>query len=168
MNVRVCENAQTPKFRRALGSSHIVIPELRAMRPASFQLVFDSYSCSCACCFQPYNLTRWGSAIYYQYHWPHSRMIQYDKVRANASRSRWRRGLRHELSSLTRTLGSWVRIPFKAWMSVSVYSVFVLFCVDSGLATSWSPFKESYRLCIRLRNWKSGQGPTKDCTAIDR
>jgi hypothetical protein len=38
-------------------------------------------------------------------------------------------GVRHELSSLTQTLESWVRIPFKAWMSVCVYSVFVLFCV---------------------------------------
>jgi hypothetical protein len=30
----------------------------------------------------------------------------------------WPRGLRHELSSLARTLGSWVRFPLKAWMSV--------------------------------------------------
>jgi hypothetical protein len=42
------------------------------------------------------------------------------------------RGLRHELSSLARTLGSWVRIPLEAWMSVCVYSVFVL---GSGIAT---------------------------------
>jgi hypothetical protein len=28
-----------------------------------------------------------------------------------------------------RTLGSWVRIPLEARMSVSVYSVYVLFCV---------------------------------------
>jgi hypothetical protein len=28
-----------------------------------------------------------------------------------------------------RTLGSWVRIPVEAWMSVCFYSVFVLFCV---------------------------------------
>jgi hypothetical protein len=41
-------------------------------------------------------------------------------------RSQWARGLRHELSSLARTLGSWVRIPLEAWMSVCVYSVFVL------------------------------------------
>jgi hypothetical protein len=27
--------------------------------------------------------------------------------------------------------------------------------------------KESYRLCIELKNWKSGQGPTKGCRAID-
>jgi hypothetical protein len=39
------------------------------------------------------------------------------------------RGLTHELSSLARKLGSWVRIPLKAWMSVCFYSVFVLFCV---------------------------------------
>jgi hypothetical protein len=43
--------------------------------------------------------------------------------------SRWPRGLRHEPSSPARTLGSWARIPFKAWMFVCVYSVFVLFCV---------------------------------------
>jgi hypothetical protein len=33
------------------------------------------------------------------------------------------------LSLLARTLGSWVRIPLKAWMFVCVCSVFVLFCV---------------------------------------
>jgi hypothetical protein len=51
------------------------------------------------------------------------------------SRSQWPRGLRHELSSLARTLGSWVRIPVEAWMSVCVYSVCVVLCVGSGLAT---------------------------------
>jgi hypothetical protein len=44
-------------------------------------------------------------------------------------RSQWPRSLRHELSSLARTLGSWVRIPLKAWMYVCVYSMFVSFCV---------------------------------------
>jgi hypothetical protein len=39
--------------------------------------------------------------------------------------SQWSR----ELSSPARTLGSWVRIPFKAWMFLCVYSLFVLFCV---------------------------------------
>jgi hypothetical protein len=42
------------------------------------------------------------------------------------------RGLRHEMFSLARTLESWVRIPLTAWMSICVYSVFVL---GSGLAT---------------------------------
>jgi hypothetical protein len=36
-------------------------------------------------------------------------------------RSQWPRGLRHELSSLARKLGSCVRIPFKAWMSVYAF-----------------------------------------------
>jgi hypothetical protein len=40
--------------------------------------------------------------------------------------SQWPRGLMHELSTPARTLGSWVRISLEAWMSVCVYSVFVL------------------------------------------
>jgi hypothetical protein len=43
------------------------------------------------------------------------------------SRSQWPSGLRHELSSLARTLGSWVRILLKGMdVCVCVYSVFVL------------------------------------------
>jgi hypothetical protein len=83
-------------------------------------------------------------------------------------RSQWPRGLRHEPSTPARTLGSWVRIPLKAWMSVCFYSVFMLFCVQvAALRRAYPPSKESYRLCIGLRNWKSGQGP-KGCRAIDR
>jgi hypothetical protein len=52
-------------------------------------------------------------------------------------RSRWPRGLRHELSSLTRKLGSWVRVQLKAWMSVCMrlFCVCVVLCVVSGLET---------------------------------
>jgi hypothetical protein len=32
------------------------------------------------------------------------------------------------------TLGSWVRNPLMAWMSVCVYSVCVVLCVGTGLA----------------------------------
>jgi hypothetical protein len=41
-------------------------------------------------------------------------------------------------------------------------------CVQVA-ALRWAdpPSKESYRLCIGLRNCKSGQGPTKGCRAID-
>jgi hypothetical protein len=45
----------------------------------------------------------------------------------NECRSQWPRGLRHELTSPAQTLGSWVRIPLQAWMSVCVY-VLVLSC----------------------------------------
>jgi hypothetical protein len=52
---------------------------------------------------------------------------------------------------------------------VRLFCVCVVLCVGSGLATVWSPpAKESYRLCKRWRNSKSGQGPTEGCTAIER
>jgi hypothetical protein len=50
-------------------------------------------------------------------------------LKGGTCRSQWPRGLKHELSALARTLGSWVRISLKAWMSVCVYSLFVLYCV---------------------------------------
>jgi hypothetical protein len=52
-------------------------------------------------------------------------------------------------------------------MNVCVYSVFVLSCVQ--VVTLWRAdpsSKESYRLCKRSRNWKSGQGPTKGCRVL--
>jgi hypothetical protein len=78
-----------------------------------------------------------------------------------ASWSQRPRCLRHELSSSARTLGSWVRIPFKARMSV-------LPCVQVA-AFRWAEpqSKVFYCLCKRPRNWKSGQGPTKGCRATD-
>jgi hypothetical protein len=85
-------------------------------------------------------------------------------------RSQWPRRLRHELSSLARMLGSWVQIPLEAWMSVFLYSVFLLFCVQvATLRRTDPPSKESYRLCIGLRKWKCGQGPKKKkgCRAVD-
>jgi hypothetical protein len=39
-------------------------------------------------------------------------------------------------------------------------------CVCVVLGRSDLPPNESYRLCIGLRNWKSGQGRTKGCRAI--
>jgi hypothetical protein len=52
------------------------------------------------------------------------------------SRSQWPRGLKHKMSSPAQILGSLVRMPLESWMSVCVYSVFVL---GIGLATVWSP-----------------------------
>jgi hypothetical protein len=60
-------------------------------------------------------------------HWTHIKKNSCHMVMTR--RSQWPRGLRHELSSLARTLGSCVRVPLEAWMSVCVYSVFVLFCM---------------------------------------
>jgi hypothetical protein len=53
----------------------------------------------------------------------------------NSVASQWPRGLRHELPSPAQTLGSWVRILLKARMSVRLFSVCVILCVGSDLAT---------------------------------
>jgi hypothetical protein len=53
-------------------------------------------------------------------------------------RSQWPRGLRNEMSSPAWILGFVGSNPLEAWMFVCVYSVFVLSCVGSGLATDWS------------------------------
>jgi hypothetical protein len=45
----------------------------------------------------------------------------------------------HEISSPAQTLGPCVWIPLEAWISVRIYSVFVLSYVGSGLTTGWSP-----------------------------
>jgi hypothetical protein len=58
----------------------------------------------------------------------------------------------------SRTVESWVRIPLEAWMSVYVYSMFVLFCLKVDALRRAEPLsKESYRLCIGLINCKSDQ-----------
>jgi hypothetical protein len=50
------------------------------------------------------------------------------KVCRGFRQSQWPRGLRHELSSLARTLGSWVRFPLKSWMSVLCAFILCLCC----------------------------------------
>jgi hypothetical protein len=69
-------------------------------------------------------------------------------------RSQSPRGLRHELFSPAWTLGSWVRIPLKAWMFVYVYSMFVLSCVGSGLATVWFPFQVVLPTVYKIKRLK--------------
>jgi hypothetical protein len=54
------------------------------------------------------------------------------KLLKMASRSQWPRGLKREVSSLARKLGSLVRIPLKAWMSACAFILyFVLSCVQA-------------------------------------
>jgi hypothetical protein len=73
--------------------------------------------------------------------------VIYEKLRMN--RSQWPRSLRHEPSSPDRILGSWVRIPLEEWMSVCIYSVFVLLCVQVEALRRADPLsEESWRLCM--------------------
>jgi hypothetical protein len=55
--------------------------------------------------------------------------IRYRRKAQHAVADHSGRVVRHELSSLAGTLGSWVRILLTKWMSVCVYPVLVLFCV---------------------------------------
>jgi hypothetical protein len=84
-------------------------------------------------------------------------------------RSQWPRGQSHELSSPALILGSSVRVPLETWMSMCVYSVFLMSCVQvPALRRADPPSKEFYRLCKKIKKLKSGQGPTKGCKAIYR
>jgi hypothetical protein len=88
------------------------------------------------------------------------------------NRSEWPRGLRHELSSHARKLGSWVCIQLGALMSVRVYCVLVLSCVHvEALQQAESTSKELCRSYTGLGNWGGGgergcQDQTKGCRAI--
>jgi hypothetical protein len=75
-------------------------------------------------------------------------------------RSQWPHGLRHEMSSSSRTLGSWARIPLKAWMSV-----FILWPLWSSGQSSWLQIQRSRvrfpALLDFLRSSGSGTGSTQ-------
>jgi hypothetical protein len=62
----------------------------------------------------------------------HQRQKEWDGY--NLYQSQWPLHLRYEMFSPARKLGSWVRIPLEAWMSVRVSAVFMLSDVGSGLA----------------------------------
>jgi hypothetical protein len=66
-------------------------------------------------------------------------------------RSKWPRGLRHEMCSFARTLESWVRIPLKVRMSVCVYSVFVLFFVQVAALRWAEPRPRSPTDCVKYQ-----------------
>jgi hypothetical protein len=82
---------------------------------------------------------------------------EYASLIVITGRSQWPRGLRHELSSLDRTLGSWVSVPLTAWMfrvCMRLFCVYVVLCLGSGLATGWSLVQGVLLTMYRLRNWK--------------
>jgi hypothetical protein len=64
--------------------------------------------------------------------------VQYCVSIKLGGRSQYQRGLKHELSSLSRTLGSWVRISVMAWMfgvCIGLFCVRVVLCLGRGFAT---------------------------------
>jgi hypothetical protein len=79
------------------------------------------------------------------------------------SRSQWPHDLRHELSSLAPTLGSWVRNPLRAWMFdvlMRLFCVCVFLCLGRGPAKGWSLVQGVLPSVVKwLRNWIIGLGP---------
>jgi hypothetical protein len=132
--------------------SHRPLGELSSTRIASFRIISNSIFTI----IQPLHFT------------------DYQLLTAFPCWSQWPRGLRHEPSSPAQTLGSWVRIPLEALMSVWVYFVFVLFCLQiAALRGADPPSKESYRLCKWSRNWKKAKAqqravePEIDSVSVD-
>jgi hypothetical protein len=67
------------------------------------------------------------------------RTVDFDQYFRNLiqeiSRSQYPRRLRHELSSLARTMGSWVQIPLRAWMfgvCIRLFCACAVLCLGSG------------------------------------
>jgi hypothetical protein len=112
-------------------------------------------------CEDMWRLLWFEHEVIHQYTNAWSWNIYFCVSRCKESWSQWPRGLRHEPSSPAPTLESWVLIPLEAWMSVCVYSVYIVLCVGSGLATGWSTVQGVLPTPYRLINWKSSQGPTK-------
>jgi hypothetical protein len=78
--------------------------------------------------------------------------LHQEKFLIDSVESYMERGLRYEKSSSVRTLGSRVRIPLMAWMSVYIYSVFVLPCIVSGVSTGLSLVRGVLPTALGLRN----------------
>jgi hypothetical protein len=79
-------------------------------------------------------------------------------------RSQWARGLRSELSSPARIQAPWVRISLEAWKSVRLFRL----CYSVSRQWAAPSCNESYRLCMRLRNFKKRPKANKrGCVAIN-
>jgi hypothetical protein len=71
--------------------------------------------------------------------------------------------IKYELTSLPRTLGTWVRIPLKAWISVlfAFFFVCVLLCEGRGLSKGWFPVQGVLPIVYRIRKLKKRLRPNK-------
>jgi hypothetical protein len=75
---------------------------------------------------------------------------------------KWPCRLRHESSSSPRTLRSWVRIPLEARMFLSVYSAFVLFCVQVAALRRADPHRKGFVPTVyRINKLKKWPGPNE-------
>jgi hypothetical protein len=92
------------------------------------------------------------------------RILVYNRL---ASRSQWPCGLRHELSSLSRSWDRGFESQSKhGCLCVRLSCVCVVLCVGSGLATGLITRPRSPTVCVRkITKLKKGRGPKKGCGA---
>jgi hypothetical protein len=64
-------------------------------------------------------------------------------------RSQWPRSLGHELSSPPQPLGLWIRVPLGAWISVCLYSVFMLSYVKIAALRRLIPLPRNPIDCLK-------------------
>jgi hypothetical protein len=57
------------------------------------------------------------------------------------------------MPSHARALGSWVRVPLQAWMSVYECNVLVLSCVGSGFASGYFPVQGILATVHKIHNF---------------
>jgi hypothetical protein len=107
----------------------------------SFPIPFEAWDDIYLCCLQ--NVAMWHTSVQIQLNNKHLTIsvIAINLLTARLSlnkdvllvhlRSKWTRGLRHELSSTAPTLRSWVRVPLVAWMFLCIYytCMFLLSCM---------------------------------------
>jgi hypothetical protein len=82
--------------------------------------------------------------------------------------TQWPRGLRRDLSSPARTLGSCVRIPLVAWTSVCVYSMLVLFCVSVEALRRADPRPRILTDYVQIGKLKKRPKPSKGFYCYNR
>jgi hypothetical protein len=135
---QICQESLVPKSRHHL-IPHFAMHRTPPMRGCSSSGVARGPRVQLMD-WRPANLTKGFprlSSVHFTFIFIRSSLIivPFETVYSELRRSQWPGGLQYEPSSPARTLGLWVRIPLKAWMSVYVYYVSVLFFVGSCLAT---------------------------------
>jgi hypothetical protein len=159
----------------------------RLPRPSSGTLNFGGTAEPSALlrrCFRVYNMFKWSqcSSTFYAHVLPFWHVCCLSSVQCVIGSCRIRKRSLMGLQPITLAARS------KAWtvfartntgivgsnptlcmdVCLRLFCDYVVLCIVAALRRADPPSKLSYRLCKRSRNWKSWQGPTKGCRAINR
>jgi hypothetical protein len=135
-----------------------LFPSVLPILPSSIQISPQHGLIQTAVLWKWSLITFWlSSHILHHYVSMTQTQIYYLRHSTTHSRLHWSCDLRHELSSLARTLGSWVRIQLKRHGCLCLF----ILCVVSGLPTGWSPVQGGLLTVYRIKN-------LKNCTEVQQ